>query len=31
MTALVLGLVTASAKNSFDAVDTAVKHTAVAS
>jgi hypothetical protein len=29
MTALVLGLVTASAKNSFDAVDTAVKHTAM--
>ncbi len=29
MTALVLGLVTASAKNSFDAVDTAIKHTAV--
>jgi Protein of unknown function (DUF4239) len=28
MTALVLGLVTASAKSSFDAVDTAVKHTA---
>ena len=28
MTALVLGLVTASAKNSFDAVDTAVKETA---
>ncbi len=29
MTALVLGLVTASAKNAFDAVDTAVKNTAV--
>ena len=29
MTALVLGLVTASAKNSFDAVDAAVKHAAV--
>jgi hypothetical protein len=29
MTALVLGLVTASAKNSFDRVDTAVKHTAM--
>lgn len=29
MTALVLGLVTASAKNSFDSVDTAVKHTAI--
>jgi hypothetical protein len=29
MTALVLGLVTASAKNSFDAVDSAVKHTAM--
>jgi hypothetical protein len=29
MTALVLGLVTASAKSSFDAVDAAVKHTAV--
>jgi hypothetical protein len=29
MTALVLGLVTASAKNSFDAADTAVKHTAI--
>src|SRR4029453_358960 len=29
MTALVLGLVTASAKNSFDAVDTAVKHAAI--
>ncbi len=29
MTALVLGLVTASAKNSFDAVDSAVKHLAV--
>jgi hypothetical protein len=29
MTALVLGLVTASAKNSFDAVDTAVKQSAV--
>jgi hypothetical protein len=29
MTALVLGLVTASAKNSFDAVDTAVKQTAI--
>jgi hypothetical protein len=29
MTALVLGLVTASAKNSFDTVDTAVKHTAI--
>jgi len=29
MTALVLGLVTASAKSSFDAVDTAMKHTAV--
>ena len=29
MTALVLGLVTASAKSSFDAVDTAVKQTAV--
>ena len=28
MTALVLGLVTASAKNSFDAADTTVKHTA---
>ena len=28
MTALILGLVTASAKNSFDAVDTAVKQTA---
>ena len=28
MTALVLGLVTASAKSSFDAVDTAVKQTA---
>ena len=28
MTALVLGLVTASAKSSFDTVDTAVKHTA---
>src|SRR6185295_1937458 len=28
MTALVLGLVTASAKSSFDAVDTAVKRTA---
>ena len=28
MSALVLGLVTASANNSFDAVDTAVKHTA---
>ena len=29
MTALVLGLVTASAKNSFDAVDTTVKQTAI--
>jgi hypothetical protein len=29
MTALMLGLVTASAKSSFDAVDTAVKHTAM--
>jgi hypothetical protein len=29
MTALVLGLVTASAKSSFDAADTAVKHTAM--
>jgi hypothetical protein len=29
MTALVLGLVTASAKASFDAVDTAVRHTAM--
>jgi hypothetical protein len=29
MTALVLGLVTASAKSSFDAMDTAVKHTAI--
>jgi hypothetical protein len=29
MTALVLGLVTASAKSSFDAVDTLVKHTAM--
>ena len=29
MTALVLGLVTASAKSSFDTVDTAVKHTAM--
>jgi len=29
MTALVLGLVTASAKNSFDSVDSAVKHTAI--
>jgi len=29
MTALVLGLVTASAKNSFDSVDTAIKHTAI--
>ena len=29
MTALVLGLVTASAKSAFDAVDTAVKHTAM--
>jgi hypothetical protein len=29
MTALVLGLVTASAKNSFDSADTAVKHTAI--
>jgi hypothetical protein len=29
MTALVLGLVTASAKSSFDAVDTAVRHTAM--
>jgi len=29
MTALVLGLVTASAKSSFDAVDAAVKHTAM--
>jgi len=29
MTALVLGLVTASAKSSFDAVATAVKHTAM--
>jgi Protein of unknown function (DUF4239) len=29
MTALVLGLITASAKNSFDAVDGAIKHTAV--
>ena len=29
MTALVLGLVTASAKSSFDNVDTAVKHTAM--
>src|SRR5512137_1012041 len=29
MTALVLGLVTASAKSSFDVVDTAVKQTAV--
>lgn len=29
MTALVLGLVTASAKSSFDAVDTAVKHAAM--
>ena len=28
MTAPVLGLVTASAKSSFDALDTAVKHTA---
>jgi hypothetical protein len=28
MTALILGLVTASAKSSFDALDTAVKHTA---
>ena len=30
MTALVLGLVTASAKGSFDTHDTAVKHTAAA-
>ena len=29
MTALVLGLVTASAKSSFDAVDSAVKQTAI--
>jgi hypothetical protein len=29
MTALVLGLVTASAKSSFDAVDTAAKHAAM--
>jgi hypothetical protein len=29
ITALILGLVTASAKSSFDAVDTAVKHTAM--
>lgn len=29
MTALVLGLVTASAKNAFDTLDTAVRHTAV--
>lgn len=29
MTALVLGLVTASAKNAFDSVDSAVKHTAM--
>jgi hypothetical protein len=29
MTALVLGLVTASAKSSFDAIDTAVKHSAM--
>jgi hypothetical protein len=29
MTALVLGLVTASAKNSFDSVNTTVKHTAI--
>jgi hypothetical protein len=29
MTALVLGLVTASARNSFDAVDAAVRHTAM--
>jgi len=29
MTALILGLVTASAKSSFDALDTALKHTAV--
>jgi hypothetical protein len=29
MTALVLGLITASAKSSFDAVDTAVKHAAM--
>ena len=29
MTALVLGLVTASAKTSFDSVNTAVKHTAI--
>jgi hypothetical protein len=29
MTALVLGLVTASAKNSFDSVDAAIKHTAM--
>lgn len=29
MTALVLGLVTASAKNSFDVMDTGVKHTAM--
>jgi L-cystine uptake protein TcyP (sodium:dicarboxylate symporter family) len=29
MTALVLGLVTASAKNSFDAVDSAVKQSAI--
>jgi hypothetical protein len=29
MTALVLGLITASAKNSFDAVDAAIKHAAV--
>jgi hypothetical protein len=28
MTALVLGLVTASARNSFDTVDAAVRHTA---
>ena len=29
MTALVLGLITASAKNSFDSVNTTVKHTAI--
>ena len=29
MTAMVLGLLTASAKDSFDSVDTAVKHTAI--
>src|SRR5262245_6785029 len=29
MTALILGLVTASAKNAFDSVDTTVRHTAM--